>query len=204
MFIFFSGFLYGQHHDPATWIQIGAEVDLPNKFIAGISEQVRYNIETADPYRLLTDLVLEYKIDKDFKTGIEYRHSALADARYDRFAAMLSYQNGIGKFDLGFKTKIQYSLQPADNEDNTAWRNKISLKYDKLKNMKPYVSLETFYQISNVENTFNTIRPEIGIDLQLSDNHEITVYYLIDKEFNEPDPLTLYVVGLNYLFKFKV
>ncbi|MBC8048242.1 MAG: DUF2490 domain-containing protein [Fimbriimonadaceae bacterium] len=203
-FIFAVQKISAQHNDMATWVQAGGEFDLPKGFTLDISEQLRYNIETADPYRLLTDVAVGYKINKKLKTSFEYRYSSLADSKYNRIAASLSYRDGFGSFDIGFKTKLQYGFTLISGEDRSAWRNKITLKYDELKNINPYLSYEVFYSIANTENKFDNIRPEAGIEWQISDTHDISLYYMIDKPFNENDPLTLYVIGLNYLVKFKV
>ncbi|MFN0275471.1 MAG: DUF2490 domain-containing protein [Chitinophagales bacterium] len=194
-----------QDQDLATWLQAGIEIDLPKKFTLDISEEQRYNIETSDAYALYSNISLEYKWNKHLFTGAEYRYKTPGayNAPAHRVATSITYRNSFNDFNWNVRTKLQYDIKP-DNFETSAWRNKIGLKYDGWKDIKPYVSYEVFYALLFSGNTFNTIRPEFGVNFQLSKQHEITAYYLIDKNFNEYDPLTLYVLGLNYLFKFAI
>lgn len=195
-----SQLLKAQDADPALWVQAGVEFNLPKKLTLELSEQVRYNMETADAYSLYSEIAAGYKINKHLQTALEYRLNPLPGNTSQRVAATASYKNNIGDFDWSIKTKVQYDIKP-DKYESSAWRNKIGLKYDGLKSVKPYVSYEVFYSFSYKGDAFDKLRPELGLQYALNKKNEFTLYYLIDKAFNESDPLTLYVLGLNYTLK---
>lgn len=197
--------VHAQDKDLAVWLQAGVEIDLPKKFTLEISEEQRYNVETSDAYGLYSNLSLEYKWNKQLFTTAEYRYKIPGDskAQSHRVAATVQYKNTIGEFDWSVKTKLQYDIKP-DKYETSAWRNKIGLKYDGWKDLKPYVTYEVIYALLNTGSIFNNIRPEFGFDYEFSKEHEITAYYLINKDFNEPDPLSMYVLGLSYVYKFAI
>jgi hypothetical protein len=197
--------LHAQHTDVAAWLHAGLTVDLPKKFTVQIAEEVRRNLETADTYGYYTSIGLQYRWKKNFFTQAEYR-LRLANANNataHRIAFSITYKNVLGDFDWAVKSKIQYDIKP-DNFETSAWRNKLTLKYDVLKDIKPYISYETAYALSFSGNTFNNIRPEMGCDFQLNKKNEFTLYWLFDKTFHESYPQNFYVFGLQYKFTYKL
>lgn len=198
---FISLHLSAQHEDLASWTEAGVEFNLPKKFTLGVSEQIKYEIETGELYGIYSGVELDYKWNKHFHTAAEYRLRTIPNAFSQRLAATASYKNDIGEFGYTFKTKVQYDIKP-DKFETSAWRNKITVKYEGLKDLKPYLSYEVFYALSFKGSMFDKIRPEAGLKYELGKKNEFTLYYLVDKAFNESEPTTLYVLGASYLYKF--
>ncbi len=193
--------LFAQHTDAATWLSAGISTDLSKDISLDLSEEMRYNISVEDLYQLNSDISLSYKFTKKIKVGLDYRYSVRTDADVNRTGFSLTLREGFKDLDFSIRSKFQYSFIP-DQKEGTSWRNKGTLKYEGIKNFTPYFSTELFYSFSNDIDQFDNYRVDIGFDWGISKHHDLTPFYMFDKEFNVNDPLTMHIFGLGYVYKF--
>ncbi len=193
--------LRAQHTDAALWTGAGVSFDIGKDATFQIAEELRYNISVADLYQKNTNIGFDYKINKHFKAGIDYRLS-LRDNNYkNRVAISGSYKVGLSDLDLSLRSKLQYSFTP-DRSEGTALRNKIAAKYKINKHFSPFLSGEIFYSFSNTINQFDNYRLETGLNYGLNKHNDFYLSYLLDKEFNLNNPGTLNVISINYVYSF--
>lgn len=193
--------LHAQHIDGGSWIGAGIEFKPIKDFSVNLNEEIRYNISIGSLYQLNSNVSVDYKINKQIKTGIEYRYSIRDGRNTNRFGLSASIKDGFGDFDLGLRSKIQYSPVP-DGPEGSAWRNKASLSYKINKHFYPFVSGELFYTFSNTINQFDNYRLEAGIDHHINKHNDLGISWIFDKEFNVNNPGTMHVLTLGYKYSF--
>ncbi len=190
-----------QHVDAAGWLNVGISFEIFNDLSCDIGEEIRYNFTTADLYQKNSNIAIEYKINKRFKVGTEYRYSIRESQNTNRIAASFGYKEEINDLTLGFRSKLQYSFTP-DASEGSAFRNKIVAKYKINKDLSPFVSAEIFYSLSNEINQFDTFRSEGGLSYGPNKHNEFNISYIYDKEFNVNNPETMHIASLSYLYTF--
>jgi long-subunit fatty acid transport protein len=193
--------LQAQHTDGGVWTSVGLSFEPVKDFTVDVSEEVRYNVSIADLYQMNSNIAIDYKLNKKFKTGVDYRYSIRDGRNTNRLGWGLSYKEGFNDFALSMRTKFQYSPVP-DGAEGTSWRNKIGLSYEINKDWSPFVSGELFYLFSNELDQFETYRFEAGIDYGPNKHHDYTLSWLYDHEFNVNNPDKMHVLTVGYKYSF--
>ncbi|HTF81867.1 MAG TPA: DUF2490 domain-containing protein, partial [Cytophagales bacterium] len=81
-------------------------------------------------------------------------------------------------------------------------RYKLVASLDLDRKYEPYLSAELYYQMQYDEKEFNRVRYEIGTHYKFNKHHRITLFFLHQRAFNEPDPMRQYITGLAYKYTF--
>jgi long-subunit fatty acid transport protein len=202
-----------QEEDARLWLQASVE----KKIIPKVSVELVFGLRRAENYSrtesYYTQLGFEYKLFKFLHAGVIYRHSDKREYKpnfhhRDRGGAWVQFRKKIYK-GLSVDYRIFYQRQYTDmNRSEKGFipsnyiRNKIKLQLDRKKRYKPYVSTELFYQIKYNKSEFNRVRFSAGVAYELNKYHQVTPSYMIQKEINEPNPVTSYVIGLDYKYSF--
>jgi hypothetical protein len=106
-----------------------------------------------------------------------------------------------------YRHRIQYQLEDIYSSETgqTAHyytRSKITIKYD-LNRFTPYLASELQSKIVDWEELVSKkLRFFAGCNYKFNKTDELNLYYLIDKRFNQADPLTNYVIGIAYTHTF--
>jgi len=193
--------LRAQHTDAAVWLYSGIKVEPVKDINLEVGEELRYNFSVASLYQVNTHASLSYSFTKKIKVNGEYRYSVRDNGNTNRVGIGLSYREGFGKLDLGFRTKYQYSTAP-DGAEGTTFRNKGTIFYEYSKEMTFYVSGEVFYNFLPEGNAFQDMRYEGGVDYAPNKHHDLTVSYIYDREFAVISPERLHVANVSYAYKF--
>ncbi len=193
--------LTAQHVDGGGWVNAGISFEIINDLTCDIGEEIRYNFTTGDLYQINSNIAIDYKINKRFKVGTEYRYSVRQSQNTNRIAASFGYKEEINDLTLSLRSKLQYSFTP-DASEGSAFRNKIGAKYKISKDFSPFVSAELFYSLSNEIDQFDNFRSEAGLSYGPNKHNEFNVSYIFDKEFNVNNPETMHIVSLSYIFTF--
>ena len=93
-----------------------------------------------------------------------------------------------------------YSINP-----EWEWRNRIKLLYN-IPNcpFNPSAYFESYYYLNDPDgNSFSKLRFDLSLNYKLSKHHRFELYGLIDKEVNEINPVTTWIIGLEYTYVFK-
>ncbi|MGQ0827237.1 MAG: DUF2490 domain-containing protein [Bacteroidota bacterium] len=203
---------FAQRNDAAIWESITLEKRLTPKILLHLQQAARIAQNITQIQRTHYDIGITYKINKNISTSLNYR-----------FINRFFTENGTSlrhriHWNLALKTKIQpfvfiyrHRLQGQVNDFYSSEDGKISSYYSRSKltvkyefnKLSPYLAAELYTKIINW-NTLQTNRYRLfgGFDYQLNKMNELELYYLIDKRFNEYNPLTNYVIGIGFTHRF--
>jgi len=187
-----------------------------------INGELRTRNNTQDIKSINLKIICSYNLNI-FNAGIGYQFIYFNDIEYkdyqprQRMFAFISVEKNFNNLSILIRERFQRTIK--DERDRIRldgsydtyrvnpeweWRNRIKLSYYIRKTpINLITSFESFYCLSDPEfNRFNKLRYTIGIDYRLSKKHTLEIYCLKDKEINIKNPLTTYVTGISYKFKF--
>lgn len=205
---FFPTLLFSQQKDFETWSSVELQYNISKKLRISLTDELRLKNNSTTIKKYFFDLCLSYKFNKYIKIAGNYRLIQRNNIDYStghRFYADLSLKKEIKRFDLSYRTR--YHSQYIDinsSEDGLTpenyLRNKISIKYDiKKKSLFPFASYELFYQVGNPgKNEFNKMRFTVGLEYKINEKNNFDLFYRIQPRFNVNNPLTSYILGINY------
>lgn len=151
---------------------------------------------------------MNYTYNKHWSGELHYRYSSKTDftERFEtrhRLQIKVSYDTKWKKWVT--KYYLQFQKQYTDIQRTEDWmapgnylRGQFTLSYDTDRRWKPYAAVELFYQIKYDRNEFNRVRYEFGVKYKINQHHLIQPFYMLQREFNESNPIRSFIVGLNY------
>jgi hypothetical protein len=203
--------------DFGVWTKAGLEYKLNDKLNLSFSEGLRMRENTTRLNSLYSELGLEYKIVKGIKTSLSYRSmQRLEKENYfsyrHRFAWDVNCKYTNGRFTLGYRHRLQTGVRkyytsklgkiPAWN-----YRHRFQVKYEYNKRIEPFISAEVNFQLYDARqmmfnNAANRLRYQLGTDIKLNAKSSISIYYMIQDEFNTEKETDQYILGIEYSYKF--
>lgn len=199
--------------DAGSWNTFNLEYGLNTRLSALFTQECRIKENFSRLNLFYTNVGLEYKVLRNFKTAFVYRfvNKYQDDNTFSfrhRLMLDLTYKTKLGKLGLSYRHRLQAEERDMYSSAGgliPEWysRSKIAAKYDLDKPWAPYISAEFRYQLRdfrNVEsdNTWHRSRYCAGVDYKKSERSTFGVYYLIQFEYNIPLPEDQYIVGLEY------
>lgn len=203
--------------DFGIWTKVGLEYKLNDKFNLSFSEGLRTKENTTRLNSLYSELGLEYKVVKGIKTRIAYRSmQRLGKENYfsyrHRFAWDVNYKYSNGRFTFGYRHRIQTGVKKYYSSKLgkiPAWnyRHRLQVKYEYNKRVEPFASAEVNIQLYDARqmmfnNSANRLRYQIGTDVNFNSRSSISIYYMIQDEFNTEKEVDQYILGFEYSYKF--
>jgi len=203
--------------DFGVWTKAGLEYKLNDKLNLSFSEGLRMRENTTRLNSLYSELGLEYKIVKGIKTSLSYRSmQRLEKENYfsfrHRFAWDVNYKYSKGRFTFGYRHRLQTGVRKYYSSKLgkiPAWnyRHRLQVKYEYNKRIVPFASAEVNIQLYNARqmmfnNSANRLRYQIGTDIKLNAKSSISIYYMIQDEFNTEKETDQYIIGVDYEIKF--
>ena len=215
-FILFSSAAKAQESDAALWATLSLEKQLSRKISISLDEEVRLKDNLSNPDLFYTNLGGLYKINKNLRAGLTYRltekkqENNMFSIRH-RLMADVIYRKKFYGYLFQYRSRIQpelkdFSASETGRIPSWDWRHKAELKYD-YDRFVPYAGTEWFLQLKDPENPernrmMRQYRIFAGTDYKINSNHTLGFYGLLDKELNTSNPLTTWVLGLQYAYQF--
>jgi len=199
--------------DLEMWNNFAISKKLGDRWKVSLEEELRFTEDISRFDMFFTDVGLDYKIDKHFSAGVNYRFYQNKNNDDDfitqhRLSANIKFKQKLDRFTFGYRLQFQNKDEDflSSNSENNVYnlRNKISVDYD-IKNFKlePYFQAELFRKYETGEESyFNKMRWKLGASYPVTRKSDIELFYLIDKELNQSYPKSTYVLGLGYKFSF--
>jgi hypothetical protein len=191
-----------QEQDVFNWVQISVEFEPVDDIEVQFSQMLRTELY---PEQLLrqwnTEFGAAYAFNKHWKAGAEVRLTFAEGELLPRYAIYGRYRDGMGDFELQFRTKLQTDVTRTSLPETTL-RNRFRLGYEVNKDMLIYVSYESFYRMYYIENLFSENRIETGIDYSINKHNSINLAYINSSEINESNPKTRHIASISYNYKF--
>jgi len=182
------------------WTQVSTEFEIIKDLEIQVAQMFRFEMLPYEYNQVNTELQGTWKFNKHWKAGAEYRLTSTSKEEQSRFAIFGRYRDGIDDFELQFRSKLQVETSNFGLPE-TIFRNKALLGYEITKDIMTYVSYELFYELYEVENTFNQYRIEPGIDLRLNKHNHLSLYYIHSRSMNTNNPRIRHISGLSYEYK---
>lgn len=164
-----------------------------------------------------TNIGVDYKFSNYFKLSPSYRaiqkmklNNTLSHRH--RLSLDATLKKKFSKITLAERIRYQIEVQDVLTSakgklPEQFLRFKTDVKYALTRKLTPFVSCELRYQIRSwrgndmlYNNGFHRIRNIVGADYELNNKHSVTIYYLIQNEFDISNLENIYIVGLAYTF----
>jgi hypothetical protein len=215
-FLFSISFCYAQtENDAGLWTTFTVQKKITKKLALVIDQEFRLRENFQRINLFYTNLGVDYKVNKYFKLSPSYR--AIQKIRLDntvshrhRLSMDATIKKKFNKITLAERVRYQIEVQDyltsrKGHLPEQFLRFKTDLKYDLGSKFTPFISCELRYQIRSwrgndmyYNNRFHRIRNIIGVDYEMNNSHNFTLYYLIQNEYNIPDIENIYIIGLAY------
>lgn len=198
--------------DLELWSSLGIEKKLGNKWKLSFEEEFRFtqDISRFDIY--LSDLGVNYKLNKNFSLGANYRFYSNKDKDGDfnnahRLSAKLNCGFKIERFKLDYRLQFQNKDEDFFKGSSNAvynLRNRLTATYNiKGTKLEPYVQTELFSRFEKDEEAyFNKVRWTIGLNYSLSKKSDVNIFYRLNNELNQDFNKDTYIIGVGYTFSF--
>ncbi len=204
-------------NDAGFWGTFTIQKKITKKISVVIDQELRLRENFQRINLFYTNLGVDYKFSKYFKLSPSYR--AIQKMRLDntishrhRLSLDATLKKKFNKITLAERVRYQIEVQDFYTSNKGKLpeqflRFRTDLKYAFNDKMTPFISCELRYQIRSwrgndmfYNNGFHRIRNIVGADYEINNKHSITLYYLIQNEFNIADIENIYIVGLAYTF----
>lgn len=210
--VYLTSLCYGQGSDANLWASVSLEKLASPKVLLHFKQAARVSQNITQFNYSFSDIGLTYKFNKNIKTSLDYRFINKLNSIQDlslrhRLYWTLTVKKKIKPFIFVYRHRIQYQLNDVYSSETGQsphyyTRSKITIKYD-LNRFTPYVATELQSKIVDWEHLVSKkLRFFAGCNYKFNKTDEINLYYLIDKRFNQIDPITNYVIGIAYTHKF--
>jgi len=203
-----------QEKDFELWNEITLKKEF-NKHLGIVgSMQLRLDQNASSIKSYFPEVGIFYNINKYIRFSFDYRFTVVAKpngsyTHKNRCNFGLRLRKKLKPFVLKYKLQYQYGLDNylyrellTTNEGNSYLRNKVTAEYQLSKRWTPKVSGELFYHLENGKSQFDIYRIVFGVDYDLNKHNQISCAYYIEKEFNVYQPQSVYILKLNYTYKF--
>jgi hypothetical protein len=203
-----------QQNDFQSWPSAGLNINLPGKFRATLEEEVRLKENCTQLDRQSNSLGIGYRFNKFVRTAVYYRleakqdHPGMYTWRHGVYAD-LSLKYTAGAFSFDYRTRLQsarveFNPQGDRLDSRFTHRHKAGCTYE-LENLPVDLSVEgeLFYKTGKGY-PMSAYRVWAGIAWKPGKQHEFSLKYGIDREVYEPDPLTAYIIALDYTYNIKL
>jgi hypothetical protein len=211
--IFHPTFNYSQENDFGLWTSVTIEKKINYLVDISLSQEFRFNNNIQHIDKFFTDAGINFRINKFINAGLYYRFIneysfKKGYIKYTRIYGDFTEKFKISRLTISPRIRMQsndYQIANAEgNYNGIINRDKISFKYN-IKNcqISPYISYEIFYIIYRFMPSYlSKTRFSFGGEYKLRKNHYITLYYLIQQEYNKENPMKLFVAGIEYKYNF--
>lgn len=205
--------IMAQEEDFSIWTSIDLEKKLNKnlEFSAGMNLRTEQN--TTRLASLFPEIGLEYRTNDLFRfkakyRGISGRTQGGSWVQGSRLNLGINAQRDIADFQLRLDAEYQYEIDHYLIRDGSLFidgdnyaRYKLSLKYDLNKSINLYIGAELFHLLLPGRSGLEAVRLNAGIKYRFDKSNSIKISYLIDKEFNQLNPASRYILNIGYVYK---
>lgn len=200
-------------NDAGLWLSLNIEKKLSKRLELSLTEEYRIKENCTQHNLFYTDVGIAFKPVGFMKLSLSYRsvQKYLLDETFSfrhRLTWDILLKKKWGHWVPSFRQRIQTQVKDVYSSETgnvPEWfaRERLELKYDTDKPLQPYAAVEWRYQLKDPGNmdlngTWNRVRYTLGFDYKLNEKNALSLYYLIQRGFNVPEPQHLYITGLSY------
>lgn len=199
--------------DLRFWSGIKVEKRLDKNWSLFLAEELRLKHDFAEISNHFTETGLRYKINKNFALEGQYRLTwdKKKESNYEnltRYSFDLRYKGKLDFISILYRLRYQKEVEGWNLIDpeipyEKYFRNRITIRYNQLHKIKPYISAEVFQLFEpNQIARYEYIRVQGGIKYSHYKAGEINLAYGFNREINALQPAMIYLLKLNYTYSF--
>ena len=184
-------------NDAGLWTTFTIQKKITKKISVVVDQEFRLRENFQRINLFYTNLGVDYKLNKYFKLSPSYR--AIQKIRLDntvshrhRLSMDATIKKKFNKITLAERVRYQIEVQ----DYLTSSKGRLP---------EQFISCELRYQIRSwrgndmfYNNSFHRIRNIVGADYEFNNKNSITLYYLIQNEFNINNLENIYIIGIAY------
>lgn len=215
VYLIFPVAVFGQVKDAQLWENLTLEKSWNKKLSTRIVQEGRVVENWTRPSFTYFDVGATYKLNKHVHLCLAYvfevkrqlddtwsrRHQAYGD---------VTFRAKLGDFGLNDRAMLlwqvkDYDTSPKGRIPDYYFRNKLTLRYDRIFKWSPYLAMELYEHLNSPEVVayrLDRMRYFAGLFYRPGRASEWEVYYLIEQHLNTNDPATNFVLGLGYAYSF--
>ena len=207
--------------DNQSWTKVSFSKKLPYSLKLDLAQGLRMKNQVSTLNQAFFEVSIAYKDSNGFRINIPYRYTIFEDKIKHRLSFGLSYQFYLTS--TLFSRLIPPALRPVslkyrikfyrlyENGESVVTdgetlgdliRNKLTIKYQSGKKIKPYISGELFHIYNIDNNPLDEYRASFGIEFDLPRKNSINIFYTLKKEYitkSISDQINIF--GLNFSSK---
>jgi len=197
--------------DLHLWSGVQLEKRFNSNWSLHISEEIRLKHNLSEINNHFTETGLWYNLNKNFALEGQYRltWNKKKDGSYEnltRYAFDLRYKGKIDFIKIYYRLRYQKEVEGWNLIDSEIpyekyLRNRITIRYNKLHKLKPYISAEIFRLYKqNQFARYDYVRVLGGVKYNHSRAGEINLAYGFNHEIGVLQPAMIYLLKLNYTY----
>ena len=143
-----------------------------------------------------------YKLNKQIGFGLDYRYNVRDKYTNNsgRIDGQVSYSREIDRWEASYRFNAQHEVIPVVSI-RTILRNRFELEYNiKGRPWDPHASAELFTAMHYTGNRLIGVRYEVGMKMDLGNDHDLDLAFRYDREQNIPFPRYRYIMALSYSY----
>lgn len=200
-----------QIDDVGLWLGVTLQSNFTRQLEGSLTEQLRMSNDVTRINLLLSDIGLDYNLNKKLKVGFHYRFINSNKENYysvrHRFYADIAWKEKVKFISITLRERIQEQFADFISSETgkiPEWvlRSKLTAKIDLDKKYSPYVSFEIFYLIDNVkaETGITDFRYETGINYEFNRIHSVNPFLLC--QITRSTNFIELIYGVSYTYSF--
>lgn len=205
-----------QMNDAQLWTAVNVEHKFTSHINSYIEGGLRFSENITEFGITYSEIGMDYKINKTFELSGGYRYFSkrknedFYSIRH-RFNLDLSLKKSYYLFNFQLRTRIEMEYKDMYTSvdgliPEYKWLNKVQLKYNFTKKIKPYFYLESYNSLTTSKHTRNfdiiKMRYCIGAEYKINKHNIIELYYLIENEYHQKNPYNYFVTGISFNHSF--
>lgn len=200
--ILFFGFSISAQNDFGLWSGIAIEKELSKKFDLKFEEELRLEDNITRMESILSELSIEYKINKYYRTSALYRFTYNEDGSIgNRLTWGNSLRYKLEDFTFNYRLNFQTDFNTR-NPIEYKLRNRIGVDYKFNKRWEIGVSGELFYSFYYNRNVLDRYRLAFGADYNFNKHHRISPGLMFQSQINTAEPRSDLVFRISYKYSF--
>lgn len=201
-----------QEKDFELWTSIGISKKINKKFSIGLKEDVRFYDNASRLKTNYTQVSGSYKPTKFVSVALAYRFAnkteyGSATTHQHLFISDLRLKHNYRELDFVYRIRYQQKYSNIYTQENgtipaTYLRHRWTVKYNIRKSrFAPYIAFELFQDMDYIDRYYQKKqRYTIALTHKNRNKNEATVFFTLQRELNQINPIQSGILGLKYNF----
>ncbi len=199
--------------DLQLWTGAAIEKSWGKAWSASLTEEIRFKHDISEINNFFTEAGLRYRINKNFalEGGYRFTSDKKSDGSYEtltRYNLDLRYRGRLDFLSIYYRLRYQKEVEGFNLLDQSVdyekyVRNRIRIRYNNFKKIKPYVSAELFQLFRpDYYSELKYIRVVGGIKYEPGKLGSFDFGFGFNREFTDVEPAMIFQFKARYTYEF--